>query len=373
MKIALLALPALAAFSFAPPALADLCRGDWRPRACATHDGGAQEVERASKAFQKSCRPLPKLIDSRASLANSCEQIPTDLEGLRKCAEGWLQNMRGFRNQLSALEAERKIVDQSIEIVSQAENCQKEALENRAMLGDIKARFDALTKTAQEGTEDGKVHSERLHKAYGMALLPTGENDKDKLYIGFKGLPGKVPPTTEAVSASGLVDFVTVYNMPAEANFPGPKDAVIQVDKVQVKVSAAFAKKLLLEGTGLLEDGRLVNARRKGVYMFVDREKAPFGLGALKKTPLEPYRSIAVDKTVIPLGSIVYIHEARGMPLPPAEDGGALYHDGYFLAIDVGSMINGTHIDVYAGPRNEDYRALRAWFYKKSVHYYVVK
>jgi 3D (Asp-Asp-Asp) domain-containing protein len=55
--------------------------------------------------------------------------------------------------------------------------------------------------------------------------------------------------------------------------------------------------------------------------------------------PLRFYQSIAVDPSVIPLGSRVYV---------PAysHDG----HDGWFLAQDTGGAIAGRHIDVYRPP-----------------------
>jgi 3D (Asp-Asp-Asp) domain-containing protein len=55
--------------------------------------------------------------------------------------------------------------------------------------------------------------------------------------------------------------------------------------------------------------------------------------------PLHFYRSIAVDPSVIPLGSRVYVP--------------AYKHDGYggwFIAQDTGGAIGGNHIDVYRSP-----------------------
>lgn len=55
--------------------------------------------------------------------------------------------------------------------------------------------------------------------------------------------------------------------------------------------------------------------------------------------PLHFYRSIAVDPSVIPLGSRVYIPAYR--------------HDGYggwFIAQDTGGAIGGHHVDVYRWP-----------------------
>ncbi len=63
---------------------------------------------------------------------------------------------------------------------------------------------------------------------------------------------------------------------------------------------------------------------------------------------LVPFRTIAVDTTLIPIGSAVYIPAARGVPfLDP--DGQSRRHDGYFFAADVGGGIRGNHIDVFLG------------------------
>ena len=55
--------------------------------------------------------------------------------------------------------------------------------------------------------------------------------------------------------------------------------------------------------------------------------------------PLHFYQSIAVDPSVIPLGSRVYIPAYRN-------DG----YGGWFVAQDTGGAITGHHIDVYRTP-----------------------
>ncbi len=63
---------------------------------------------------------------------------------------------------------------------------------------------------------------------------------------------------------------------------------------------------------------------------------------------LVPYRTIAVDRSQIPIGSVIYIPEARGkiVTLP---SGDRVIHDGFFFAADVGSGIQGNHIDIFIG------------------------
>ncbi len=70
---------------------------------------------------------------------------------------------------------------------------------------------------------------------------------------------------------------------------------------------------------------------------YVPLQGVTFAPGA--SLPLRFYRSIAVDPSVIPLGSRVYVPAYR--------------HDGYggwFIAQDTGGAILGRHIDVYRSP-----------------------
>jgi 3D (Asp-Asp-Asp) domain-containing protein len=55
--------------------------------------------------------------------------------------------------------------------------------------------------------------------------------------------------------------------------------------------------------------------------------------------PVRYYRSVAVDPTLIPLGSLVYVPAYK-----------PLNKDGWFRADDVGGAIKGRHIDVYRRP-----------------------
>lgn len=72
-----------------------------------------------------------------------------------------------------------------------------------------------------------------------------------------------------------------------------------------------------------------------------------YGLGS-KGYKLVPYRTIAVDPNVIPLGSVVFIPAAVGIKI--TETGKTPWtHDGYFFAADVGSKIVGDKMDFFLG------------------------
>ncbi|HMF54717.1 MAG TPA: 3D domain-containing protein [Pyrinomonadaceae bacterium] len=73
----------------------------------------------------------------------------------------------------------------------------------------------------------------------------------------------------------------------------------------------------------------------------------PFGDG-VPGMILVPYRTIAADTTVIPIGTVIYIPAARGMEII-LPSGRKTKHDGYFYVADVGGAIKGNHIDVFGG------------------------
>lgn len=72
-----------------------------------------------------------------------------------------------------------------------------------------------------------------------------------------------------------------------------------------------------------------------------------FGDGVLN-FKLIPFRTIAVDKTIIPYGTVIFIPKVKGKPIT-LPNGLAVIHDGYFFAGDTGSAIKGNHIDIFTG------------------------
>jgi 3D (Asp-Asp-Asp) domain-containing protein len=68
-----------------------------------------------------------------------------------------------------------------------------------------------------------------------------------------------------------------------------------------------------------------------------------YGVGALG-CRLLAFRSAAVDKTVIPLGSKLIIPETRGMVLSDGTE-----HDGVWYAVNTGGDIKRGRIDLFVG------------------------
>jgi 3D (Asp-Asp-Asp) domain-containing protein len=70
------------------------------------------------------------------------------------------------------------------------------------------------------------------------------------------------------------------------------------------------------------------------------------GVGALDSLGCKvvAMRTVAVDKTVIPRRSVLFIKETVGLKMPDGRT-----HDGYWYASDVGGAIKGKRIDLYTG------------------------
>jgi 3D (Asp-Asp-Asp) domain-containing protein len=70
----------------------------------------------------------------------------------------------------------------------------------------------------------------------------------------------------------------------------------------------------------------------------------PMGCGT-RRAPLMPFRTIAVDPAVIPMGRVIFVPQLRGLEF--TLDGKAFTHDGYLIAGDRGGAVEGRHIDVF--------------------------
>lgn len=170
---------------------------------------------------------------------------------------------------------------------------------------------------------------------------------------------------TLAVAAQGDVSSAepviaklrnTHYYVVLESDYAAdPLDATIRdlQDRVLAQISLRFKRALNIEGSGRLRDGRVVNyagIRDQEIrYRFTPN---PFGDG-VGTCALVPFHTIAVDPSVIPMGSVVRIDETVGMILP---DGST--HDGLWRAEDVGGAIKKDRVDLFVGDGPEGGRTL---------------
>lgn len=64
-----------------------------------------------------------------------------------------------------------------------------------------------------------------------------------------------------------------------------------------------------------------------------------------RERPLTPFRTVAVDPDVIPLGSVLYVDRLSGQPF--RLNGREFIHDGYLIADDYGGAVDGNQIDMF--------------------------
>jgi 3D (Asp-Asp-Asp) domain-containing protein len=163
---------------------------------------------------------------------------------------------------------------------------------------------------------------------------------EDEIQRLAKELMKTVRPVSEWKKGEPIGKFLdTYYFNVIEADYPGPQTVAVKdaKGKVIAWVTAGFWEHFSVEGTGRLRDGRELNTSEGG-FIVVD---APMGEG---NCPLQPWRTMAVDSRVIPLGTIVKIDETVGLKLP---DG--TIHDGYWQAEDTGGEVRNAHVDLYIG------------------------
>ena len=153
-------------------------------------------------------------------------------------------------------------------------------------------------------------------------------------------LMSTVRPVSEWRKGEPIGRFLdTYYYNVIEADYPGPQSVPVRDGKGNFLawVTQGFWDRFSVEGTGRLLDGRIINTSEAGIIIA----NAPMGEGTC---PLRPWRTMAVDSKVIPLGTVVTIDETVGLKLP---DGTVL--DGKWLAEDTGGEVRNAHVDLYVG------------------------
>ncbi len=149
----------------------------------------------------------------------------------------------------------------------------------------------------------------------------------------------------------------TYYDFPSEG--AGAKESTVfdAACTPIAQVTTDFHDRLCVQGSGRLEEGATVSfAKRdcacaaicprtgqKLCYERLDPKRFPSGRGATGH-PITPFSTVAVDSSVIPLGTRIFVPEFVGLPrLNGAK------HDGCFLAEDRGLKVVGRRIDFFTG------------------------
>ncbi len=211
-----------------------------------------------------------------------------------------------------------------------------------------------------------------LSKALGLALALFGCGGTDFVRNEWEAQPLDTsdawvegPPARKAGPSPAVRQGTrsaetfrnTYYDFPKE----GSGDKKAKVFDAQCKaiasVTQAFHDQVCLQGSGRLASGDTISfamrdctcaaecpkSGQKICFEKLDAKAFPSGRGASGKA-ISPLRSIAVDTTVIPMGSVVYVPEYEGLSRPDGTK-----HDGCFVAEDRGSKVVGKHIDVFMG------------------------
>jgi 3D (Asp-Asp-Asp) domain-containing protein len=173
--------------------------------------------------------------------------------------------------------------------------------------------------------------------------------------------PEEDGPARKADTGRPLGSFrLTYYWIATEGKGKRTKTLYSKRCKPIAKVSRRFAKRLRMEGSGQLADGRLITTAggcrcTKSCY-FVAGEKYRWGAGVSQR-PLSPFRSIAVDTSHVSIGQTLYVPELDGLTMPGVAPYGGFVHDGCVIADDKGGGVRGRKIDFFAA-RKGHYKAL---------------
>lgn len=149
----------------------------------------------------------------------------------------------------------------------------------------------------------------------------------------------------------------TYYHFPTDGAEDGERTLYDASCQKIADVSKSFHDSVCIQGSGKLASGQTVSFARRDCecaavcprtdqricFEALDPKRFPWGRGARGK-PITPLVSVAVDTSVIPFGTRIFVPQAVGLP---RADGTA--HDGCFVAEDRGLRIVGEHIDIFTG------------------------
>jgi 3D (Asp-Asp-Asp) domain-containing protein len=197
----------------------------------------------------------------------------------------------------------------------------------------------AVFSTIRSGIPD-VFPADRTQNGGLVSAMTSGLNDL-LLPSVFAAQPPTTPQSYQLRKGSFLGKFkVTFYWMVEEDNYQGKKTSPLYGSHGELigRFTPAFVKDFQMEACALLSDGRVISYMKKANRCEV--VDAPVGCGYT----LSELKSVAVDPSMIPVGSTIYVPEAEGSRLT-----GGGYHDGIFRAHDIGSAIKGDRLDVYVG------------------------
>ena len=181
--------------------------------------------------------------------------------------------------------------------------------------------------------------------------------DRDDDPVQLRDLGDGVPRMVTTGPAKDELFRNTYYDFPSEG--AGAKESTIYDAACApiATVTTDFHDRVCVQGSGRLGDGATVSFAKRDCacaslcprtgqrlcYERLDPKRFPNGRGATGQ-PITPLFTVAVDSTVIPLGTRIFVPELVGLP---RLDG--TKHDGCFLAEDRGLKVVGRKIDFFTG------------------------
>jgi len=129
----------------------------------------------------------------------------------------------------------------------------------------------------------------------------------------------------------------------------GPKNTDLKTcdGKTIATVTSHYAERVRMEGTGKLEDGRVVNlgdcdcGQGFSCFSSFDDKKYPWGMGD-NENPLYPYTSVASNDYSV--GTLLYVKQIDGLELPGT---GGQKHNGCVSVDDKAWSFGSNHLDFF--------------------------
>jgi len=177
------------------------------------------------------------------------------------------------------------------------------------------------------------------------------------------GFAQATAPNPQQLAGKVLGTFKnTYYDFPNEGDFEGETLSLMNGScKPIATVPRSFYESVCVQGSGTLKAGGTVSFAKRDCscaaecprtgqhicFDLLDKQQFPWGRGATGRG-ITPLVTVAVDSSLIPLGTALYIPEYDGV----ARDvSGTTKHDGCFLAEDRGLAVKGAHVDIFTGYR----------------------
>jgi 3D (Asp-Asp-Asp) domain-containing protein len=230
--------------------------------------------------------------------------------------------------------------------------------------------------------DEGVTHDERvaqplLDEAPIQPSAPRVQPSKDDRSKIADNAPPKLALTPKIKDCCGYpiglkesfrLSFYWVAYESEYASLPYDVDIYTRQGYFIGRYPSAFVFELKLEGSGILNDGRVLNYDGECNYGMgtcfktLDPSEHPLGAG-VQQRKLVPFRSIAVDPRYIPIGATVYVPELVGILLP---DGSK--HDGCLRADDMGGAIKQHKLDFFVESYNNfKFIADNLWWHLKAT------